>query len=226
MRPLLLSLALLLALLAPAAAADDPTLYLELWQPAPEAAEGEPAEAPTAPTMLLAIGQPTVSAQVPGWCVGLRQATSASELAEILLRGAGYDRFATDYVPLRLEILIDDIEMRYALGTERPVGASGIDFPFFQLCPVGFGRREAEGWALDVLHVMNHRGDAIALGIYKGVLAAAERAYLAAELDYPLELPDPAGLIVTGSEREIDILLLVESSDATAFESLRKTIVR
>jgi hypothetical protein len=226
MRPLALSFALALAILAPAGADEDSIVYLELWQPEAEATDGEPAEAPTAPSMLLAVDQPTVSAQVPGWCVGLRQATESSVLADILLRGRGYDHFATDSIPLRLEILIDDVEMRYALGTERPPGASGIDFPFFQLCPVGFGSRDEEGWALDVVHVMNHRGDSLALGLYKGILPAAERAYLASEVDYPLALPDPAGLLLMGSGREIDMLLLVAAPDATAFNALRQRIVR
>jgi hypothetical protein len=123
-------------------------------------------------------------------------------------------------------MLIDDIEMRYALGTERPRGATGLEFPFFELCAFGYGRRESAGWTLDVLHVSNHHGDEVAVGLYKGVLPPAERAYLEAQLGYPSELPDPAGLLLMGEGRDIDSLLLVESASRKAFDELRAGILR
>ena len=196
------------------------TLYLELWQPPP--AEGA-ATTTTGPDMLVAIGQPTVSAPIADWCEGLRRHGESSVLPEALLRGAAYDRFATDTVPLMLEVLIDDVEMRYALGTERP---PGISFPFFEVCAIGFGSREADGWVLDVLHLTNHRGDSMALGVYKGVLTEPERAYLEAQLGYATDLPDPAGLLLLGNDHDLDTLLLVESPSSDAFDALRARIVR
>lgn len=216
-----------LMLTAIAGAQQSDTLYLELWQVAvvEEPTEDEPAPE-AGPAMFVVIGQPTVSAPVAPWCDGLRQQGAPSVLPDILLRGATYDRFATETVPLLLEVLIDDVEMQYALGTERPAGASGTSFPFFEVCAVGFGSRRQEEWALDVLHVMNHRGDSVALGLYKGVLPEAERSYLASQLGYPPELPDPAGLLLLGGDRDIDMLLLVESSSSAAFDELRSRIVR
>jgi len=212
---------------APPEEADSPealsTLYLELWQPPSAEDENAPA---AGPQMLVAVGQPTVSAPIADWCEGLRRQGEASVLPEILLRGALYDRFATDSVPLLLEVLIDDVEMRYALGTERPPGTSGTSFPFFEVCAVGFGTYPANGWQLDVLHVTNHRGDSIALGVYKGVLAATERTYLETQLGYSVDLPDPAALLLLGSGRDIDTLLLVASPSSDAFDALRDRIVR
>lgn len=199
------------------------TLYLELWQPTPTEDETVPADGPR---MFVAVGQPTVSAPIAGWCDGLRRQGEPSVLPEVLLRGAAYDRFATDTVPLMLELLIDDVEMRYLLGTERPPGIPGTSYPFFEVCAIGFGSREADGWVLDVLHLTNHRGDSLALGVYKGVLAEAERAYLESQLGYPADLPDPAGLLVLGSDHDIDTLLLVESASSAAFDALRARIVR
>ena len=216
---------ILLALAIPLAAnAQRPTetIYLELWQPAAETAE-PPAEVPR---MLIAVGQPTMTAPIAAWCEQLRLHPSPSALPDALLRHAPYDRFATELVPLLLEILIDDIEMRYALGTERPQGASGLAFPFFELCPLGFGRRENDDWALDVLHLSNHRGDEIAVGLYKGALPETERTHLEAQLGYPAELADPAGVLLLGQGKEIDMLLLVESPASTAFDKLRRRIVR
>ena len=215
----------LLALAIPAGAnAQRPaeTIYLELWQIEAEAAE------PSAgvPRMLLAIGQPTITAPIASWCEQLRLHPKPSALSDALLRDAPYDRFATELVPLLLEILIDDIEMRYALGTERPRGASGLGFPFFELCPLGFGRRESRDWALDVLHLSNHRGDEIAIGLYKGALPGTERARLEVQLGYPAKLPDPAGLLLLGQDKEIDMLLLVELPARAAFDELRAQIVR
>lgn len=215
----------LLALATPAgthAQRSTETIYLELWQQAGEASE----PSTEVPRMLLAIGQPTITAPIAGWCELLRLNPRSTALPDALLRGAPYDRFATELVPLLLELLVDDIEMRYALGTERPLGASGLEFPFFELCPLGFGHRETREWTLDVLHLSNHRGDQIAVGLYKGDLPETERSYLEIQLGYPAELADPAGILVLGQGNELDMLLLVESPESAAFDQLRARIVR
>lgn len=205
------------------------TLYLELLQAAEDVGAeppGDNAPAEPAPGLRVAVGRPTASAPIAGWCELLRRQEASSVLPEVLLRGAEYDRFATDSVPLLVEILIDDVEMRYALGTERPRGATGLEFPFFELCPLGFGRREGPEWAIDVVHLANHRGDHMALGIYKGVLSAAERTYLESQLGHASTLPDPAGALLLGEGQEIEALLLAESTDNAAFDKLRHRIVR
>ena len=214
------------------------TLYLELWRPPVESGEPStetsepgaestrPVEPEARPAMRLVLDRPSASAPIAEWCEGLRSQPGETLLPQALLRGADYERFATESVPLRLEVLIDDVEMRYALGTERPSGASGTSFPFFELCAVGFGSRPAEGWVLDVVHVRNHRGDSMALGLYKGVVGAAERAYLENQFGYSAELPDPAGLLLIGDASAIDTLLLVESASSADFEALRRQIIR
>ena len=174
----------------------------------------------------MALGERTVAAPIAAWCDAQRDTAPPSALPEALLRGAPYDRFATGLVPVLLEVLIDDIEMRYALGTMRPEGASGISYPFFELCAFGFGRREGEDWALDVLHLSNHRGDQLAIGLYKGVLSQAERGYLESQLGYSTELPDPAGLLLMGKGLDLDTLLLETSPSGEAFDRLRRRIFR
>jgi len=219
----LVALAFVTGIAAPSAAQPNETLFLEVWQ-AP--LEGEQAPDEAGPRMLLAVGSPTLSAPVAEWCGQQRLHLEPSILPRALLGDLPYDRFATDSVPLLLEILIDDVELRYALGTERPRGATGLEFPFFELCALGFGVREGVEWALDVLHVSNHRGEEVAVGLYKGTLPPSERAYLESQLGYPSELPDPAGLLLLGQGREIDSLLLIESPNRDAFDRLRSQIVR
>ncbi len=204
----------------------EPTLYLELLSPMDSPPAGEEPREKEAPSLRIAVGRPTASAPIAGWCELLRRQEASSVLPEVLLRGAEYDRFATDSVPLLVEILIDDVEYRYALGTERPRGATGLEFPFFELCPIGFGRREGPEWAIDVVHLANHRGDHVALGVYKGVLPETERAYLEKQLGHATALPDPAGALLLGQGQKVEALLLAESADGAAFDALRAKIVR
>jgi len=218
--------ALLLACAA-TATAEEETLYLEVLQetmtePTQGQAEGER----EAPKLLLAVGEQATAAPIAAWCDSQRDTAPPSALPEALLRGADYDRFATGLVPLSVEILIDDVELRYAMGTLRPTGASGLEFPFFELCAFGFGRKQAEDWALDVIHLSNHRGDQLAIGLYKGVLPEVERAFLEEHLGYPLDEPDPAGVLAMGSEFNVETLLLATSPDGEAFERLRRRIIR
>ncbi len=204
----------------------EPTLYLELLAAMDSPPAGEEPREKEAPSLRIAVGRPTASAPIAGWCELLRRQEASSVLPEVLLRGAEYDRFATDSVPLLVEILIDDVEYRYALGTERPRGATGLEFPFFELCPIGFGRREGPEWAIDVVHLANHRGDNVALGVYKGVLPETERAYLEKQLGHATALPDPAGALLLGQGQKVEALLLAESADGAAFDALRAKIVR
>ncbi|MDH3404439.1 MAG: hypothetical protein OEP45_12530 [Acidobacteriota bacterium] len=215
-----------------AEAGPEKTIYLELWRPAPEASGQEegarpiPGEVAEAPALLVAVGRPTAAASIAGWCEQLRRQDPPSVLPDVLLRDGEYGRFATESVPLLVEILVDDVELRYALGTERPRGATGLEFPFFELCPLGFGRRAGPEWAVDVVHLANHRGEHVALGLYKGALPATERASLEAQFGYPSALPDPAGVVILGKGKEVEVLLLRESADAGAFDELRAAIVR
>ncbi len=205
------------------------TIYLELLPAAGDSETPSPDGPPPEeekPGLRVAVGRPTASAPIAGWCELLRRQEASSLLPEVLLRDSEYDRFATDSVPLLVEILIDDVEYRYALGTERPRGATGLEFPFFELCPLGFGRREGPEWAIDVVHLANHRRDHMALGIYKGVLPATERTYLENQLGHTATLPDPAGALLLGQDQKIEALLLAESVDGAAFDKLRSAIVR
>jgi hypothetical protein len=217
---------LLTAVAATAAAQPLATVHLELWQ-APPAGEGPDDPHVTAPRLLVAVGQPTSdAAPIARWCQERRDAGGDPVLPRALLRESPYEAFTSGAVPVRFEILVDDVELRYALGTERPLGASGLEFPFFELCPLGYGSHAQPAWAIDMLHFANHRGDEVAFGLYKGALPIGERAWLESQLGYPTALPDPAGVLLLGQGQDVEMLLLVLSIDAAAFEDLRRRIVR
>ncbi len=224
----------------PMAADDDTARYFELWQPDLAAEplpddDGSPSPPPGDDALersqiRLEVAASTIAAEVADWCSEQRTTTDAT-LATALLRQAPYEPFATSRVPLAVELLIDDVELRYALGTVRPDGVDGRSFPFFELCPLGFGRRSfevdsTETGSLEVVHLSNARGQQIVIGLYDGEVAASERAFLAATLGYGLELPDPAGLLVLGQGEELPVLLLVRSPDGDAHRLLRSRIVR
>lgn len=236
--PMLLLVALVAAgtqrpLSAETAAVEEPTdvsvaqeaRYLELWQP-PQAETSEPAT-DKIPQLFAMLGPPSAATSIAGWCeLSRRQGAEPSPLTEALLHDADYETFADGSVPLRFEVLIDDVEQRYAYGTERPQGATGLDFPFYELCPLGFGRRSGPDWAVDVVHLANHRGDQIAIGLYKGTLPVGERAFLESQLGYSTALPDPAAALLVGQDQAVDFLLLSNSTDSTQFDTLRGRIVR
>ncbi len=201
----------------------DSILYFELWQP--QAADDEVRELERS-QIRLAVGDASAELPIAGWCVRQRETLPAATLPLALLRDAPYDAFETSTVPLKLELLIDDVELRYALGTERPLGADGVSFPYFELCALGFGRRADPAWALEVVHLSNARGQEIVVGLYKGVLPASEREFLAATVGYDLDQPDPAGILVLGQGEEMPAMLLVDSPDGSAFGELRSRIVR
>jgi hypothetical protein len=219
-------LAVLAAVAAPAAGQSEETVYLELWRQ-PAAADAPEMPMTAAPRMLVAVGRPSSDAvPIARWCQEQRDRGGSPVLPRALLHDAPYDLFTSGAVPVRFEILIDDVEMRYALGSERPAGATGLEFPFFELCALGYGSRSEPEWALDMLHLANHRGDEVAFGLYKGALPIGERAYLESQLGYPTALPDPAGALLLGQGQDVQTLLLVLSTDGSAFDQLRRRIVR
>jgi hypothetical protein len=217
---------LLLAIAAPGAAQPPETVYLELWQQPP--AEGAPIEPePGVPQILVAVGPPTSdAAPIARWCQERRQRDVSTVLPRALLRGAPYDLFTSGAVPVRFELVVDDVELRDALGPERPTGASGLEFPFLELCALGYGSRGEPEWAVDMLHLANPRGHEVAFGLYKGELPVSERAYLESQLGYPVDLPDPDGILLLESGTDVQTLLLVVSADGAPFEDLRRRIVR
>ncbi len=231
LRPIVVAVALatLAALLSPAGASEP--LYFELWQPEESASEETDPGADDGAEIersqiLLAMDQIDAESPIAEWCRQQRLHLPEETLPLALLREAPYSRFETGIVPLELELLIDDVELRYALGTNRPLGADGLSFPYFELCALGFGRRDGGDWSLDVVHLSNARGQQIVVGVYKGVLPKHERDFLAASLGYDHEQPDPAGILLLGQGEELPAMLLVRSESGEAFDALRRRIVR
>lgn len=163
---------------------------------------------------------------LPRWCLESRRRVGEDKLATALLRGGGdYRPFTGSGVPLELELLIDDLEVRYVMGVPKPPGVEGNRPPFIEICPVGLGARSGEGWSHEVIQFTNRQGAQLAVGFYEGVLPTAEREALETTLGFPTSRPDPAGVLLVGDEEEGQAIILIESQDTDRHLELRSEIL-